>query len=223
MGLDALARDEKQLAAEAQKRAKEEAEAVLFAEAKLDLINEKEPTNGDKLISIIPYLFPLLDGLQYGRFILGQEDSGNPVVVVLAILYTLYQRIPFSGFVAFLSLSFLSGNLRLNRLIRYNMQQAIFVDIWLIVPGLLSGIYGLGMTALKAESPAGLGEIGNDAIFVILLLVLAYCTGSSLLGVAPDKLPFISQAVSDRMPTLDMFDKDGRMVQNKEEEKEDKD
>jgi len=220
--LDALARDEKKRAAEAAKRAKEEAEALLFAEAKLDLINEKEPTNADKIWSIVPYLFPLIDGLQYGRFILSQEDSSNLLVVALAILYTLYKRVPFSGFAAFLSLSFLSGNLRINRLIRYNMQQAIFVDIALIVPGLLSGIYGLAATALKVETPAGLGEIGNDAVFVLLLLVLAYCTGSSLLGIAPDKIPFISQAVSDRMPTLEMFDKDGRFVPTKKED-EDKD
>jgi hypothetical protein len=47
-----------------------------------------------------------MDGLQYGRFLLGAEGAeSNPFVVVVAILYSVYRAIPFSGFIAFFVVS----------------------------------------------------------------------------------------------------------------------
>lgn len=109
--LESLAREEKRLLAEAEAEAKRQEQEALLASAKLEFLNEKEPTASDRALSILPYLFPLMDGLQYGRFLLGADDAGaNPFVVILAVLYTLYRSIPFSGFVAFFALNFLSGN-----------------------------------------------------------------------------------------------------------------
>jgi len=102
------------------------------------------------------------------------------------------------------------------------MQQAIYVDIALIIPGFITGIAGL---ALGDQLPGAFAEISSDAVFFALLLSLGYCTVSSLLGIAPDKIPLISKGVSDRMPTIDMFDDEGRFVPpvREEEEKDDKD
>lgn len=224
--LEQLAREEKELARELAKQAEKDAAEAALAEARQNFLNESTPTNRDKLISCLPYLFPLMDGLQYGRFLLSAEGAeSNPAVVILALLYTLYRSIPFSGFAAFLALNFLSNNPRLNRLVRFNMQQAIFVDIALILPGILSGI---GQVALGALSPEAKelfpSELFSDAIFFTLLISLAYCSISSLLGYTPDKLPVISQYVSDRMPTIDMFDDEGRFVPRQfQENSEDKD
>jgi len=222
--LEALVREEKEVAAEKETEAKLAAEAQALAEARLNFLNEKPPTTSDKLVSIIPYLFPLMDGLQYGRFIFTQEQS-NPFVIALAVLYALYRSIPFSGFAAFLALNFLSNNPKLNRLVRFNMQQAIFVDIALFFPGLLSGLYGLILKGIGVETAPGFTEIFSDAIFATLLLSLAYCTASSLFGVEPDKLPLISESVTKRMPTIDMFDEEGRFVPRefRDEEEENKD
>ena len=220
--LEQLVREEKRLAAEAQKQAKLEEEQAALAEAKLAVLNEKPPTTSEKFLSILPYLFPLMDGLAYGRFLLNGDDAGsNPVVVVLAVLYAIYRSIPLSGFIAFFALNFLAGTPSINRLIRYNMQQAIFIDIALFFPGLLGGLIG----ALNLNFPTAISELSTDAIFVSLLLVLGYCSVSSLFGATPDKLPFISQAVNDRMPTIDMFDDNGQFVprQFREEDEGDKD
>lgn len=211
--LEALAREEKRLAAEAEQEKKRQEQEALLAEAKLEFLNEKEPSMSDKVVSILPYLFPLMDGLQYGRFLLGAEGAdANPFVVILALLYTLYRSIPFSGFVAFFALNFLSGNPSLNRLVRYNMQQAIFIDIALFFPSLLIGLGGLIAGGAGSPITAAAGEIFSDVMFGTLLLTLAYCAGSSLLGKEPDRIPLISGAVKDRMPTIDMFDNDGRFV-----------
>ena len=225
--LEALAREEKRLAAEAEQEAKRMQQQALLAEAKLEFLNEKEPTLSDKIVSVLPYLFPLMDGLQYGRFLLGSDSAGeNPLVVLVAILYGLYRSIPFSGFVAFFALNVLSGNPSLNRLVRFNMQQAIFLDIALIFPSLAIGLGGILSGSAGSPVSNAAGEIFSDVIFASMLLTLLYCTVSSLLGIEPSGIPIISQSVKDRMPTIDMFDADGRFAplpRKDKDEKSDKD
>lgn len=210
--LESLRREEKRLAEEAKKQKLQDEQAELLAAAKLDFLNEKPATMTDRVVSILPYLFPLMDGLQYGRFLLSASDDSNPFVLVLAVLYSLYRSIPFSGFVAFFALNFLSGNPSLNRLVRYNMQQAIFIDIALFFPSLILGIGGLVAGGAGGGLPQGVSGLFSDVMFGTLLLMLAYCAGSSLLGREPDGIPLISDAVKDRMPTIDMFDDEGRFV-----------
>jgi len=220
--LDALVREEKRLAREAADQAKREEEQAALAEAKLEMLNEKVPTNQEKVLSIIPYLFPLMDGLAYGRFLLSDEGvMSNPIVAAIGALYLLYRSIPFSGFIAFFALNFLGGNPSLNRLIRFNMQQAIFVDIALFFPGLLGGL--LGAVGITKNLPQAFTVLSTDAIFASLLLVLGYCTVSSLLGFEPDKIPLISNNVKDRMPTIDMFDDEGRFIPRQDREGESQD
>jgi hypothetical protein len=223
--LEALSREEKRLAAEAKKMAQKETEVSALAQAKQAILNDGAPTNADKVLSVIPYLFPLMDGLQYGRFLLaGEGADSNPFIIIVSILYTLYRTVPFSGFIAFFTLNFLQGNPGLNRLIRYNMQQAIFLDIALFFPGLLFGLSGLILGGANIELPAIVTQISTDAIFVSLLAALGYCAASSLLGIEPNKLPIISSAVGDRMPSVDMFDIDSEgNIFAKPREREEKD
>ena len=224
--LESLAREEKRLAYEAEQEKKRQEQEALLAEAKLEFLNEKEPTGRDKIISVLPYLFPLMDGLQYGRFLLAGQDegTGNPFIVILAVLYSLYRSIPFSGFAAFFALNFLSGNPGINRLVRFNMQQAIFLDIALFFPSLLVSLGGLIAKGANVQLPAAAGELFSDVMFGTLLLTLTYCAISSLLGKEPSSIPLISNAVRERMPTIDMFDDAGRFVpeeRNKDEKKDD--
>jgi len=214
--LDALAREEKEMAAEAVKQAQVEEEKARIEAFKLEMLNDAPPTTTDKLISILPYLFPLMDGLQYGRFLIldieNTSNGDNPVLLGLAVLYTLYRSIPFSGFLAFFAINFLSANTRINRLIRFNLQQSIFVDLALFFPGLLTGIGAVALSTLGVSVPSNFSEIGADAVFYVLLATLAYCSISSLIGIAPDKIPIVSQAVLDRIPDVDWFDEEGRLI-----------
>jgi Chloroplast import apparatus Tic20-like/EF-hand domain pair len=221
--LDALVREEKALARQAQEEAKQQEAAVKFIQAQLELINDQPPTTADKILSVLPYLFPLLDGLQFARFLV-LENPNNVFSALIAITYGLYRAIPFGGMISFFALSFLSGNPRINRLIRFNMQQAIFVDIALFFPGLLAALYSLVGQGLGFSLPPSVTELGTDSIFAVLLLTIAYATVSSLLGITPNGIPIISQAVEDRMPTVDMFDEQGRfnprLPKQKKEEKD---
>lgn len=221
--LDALVREEKLAAKQALDDAKQQETAMKLIQAQLELINDQPPTTSDKILSVLPYLFPLLDGLQFARFLV-LENPDNIFSSLIAITYGLYRAIPFGGFIAFFALNFLAGNPRINRLIRFNMQQAIFVDIALFFPGLLAALYSLIAQAFGNALPPSVTEIGTDAIFGILLITIAYASISSLLGITPDKIPILSKAVNDRMPTVDMFDEQGRFNPRRRlnEEKDDK-
>ena len=208
--LDRIIRDEKTSAIEAQQTAKKEAEAAAFAAAKMELINDREPTLSEKAISILPYLLPLLDGLQFGRFLLEGQD--NPLIAILAAFFILYRSIPLSGFIAFFALNILSNQLGINRLIRFNMQQAIFLDVFLFIPGFIASVGALVLNGLGVTIPAIAAQIGNDAIFVTLVAAIGYSVVSSLLGITPDKIPGVSDQVNARIPTLDMFDEQGRFT-----------
>mmetsp|Transcript_4226 Transcript_4226/g.6309 ORF Transcript_4226/g.6309 Transcript_4226/m.6309 type:complete len:401 (-) Transcript_4226:78-1280(-) len=219
--LEKLVREEKRLAQEAKNLALKEQKEAELAQARLEILNDKAPTATDKVFSVVPYLFPLLDGLAYGRFLLVSEQAqANPVVFAIATLYALYRSLPFGGLIAFFILNFFSGNPKINRLVRFNMQQAIFIDISLFFPSLLTGIIGLALAAAEVELPSSVVQLSTDAIFLVILATLGYCTVSSLLGIEPNKVPIVSKAVSDRMPSADMFDIDseGRIIPKKPEE-----
>jgi len=220
--LDALAREEKQQALDKAKAAKQEEEAAKFLQAQMDLINDGPPSAQDKILSVLPYLFPLLDGLQFARFLV-IENPDNPVAGIIALLYALYRSIPFGGFIAFFALSSLSGNPRINRLVRFNMQQAIYLDIALFFPGLIAAVYSLIGNGLGFQLPPAATEVGSDVLFVTLLVTVGYSMVSSLLGITPDKIPLISDAVNNRMPTVDMFDSSGRFNPRNEKDDEKKD
>ena len=220
--LEQLIQEEKQQARDAEAAAKREAEMAKLAEVRMNLLNDKEPTAQDKIISVLPYLFPLLDSLQFGRFLL-VENPENPFVLVLALLFTLYKSVPFSGFIAFLALNVLSGNPGINRLVRFNMQQAIFLDIALFFPGLIGAVLALIAGGAGVQLPTAFTELGSDLIFGALLLTIAYASISSLLGLTPNKIPLISQAVEDRMPSIDMFDDEGRFTPRNMREQKDED
>lgn len=225
--LEAFSREEKARAREAAIEAQKEEEAAKAFEARVAILNDKEPTQNDKIISILPYLFPLMDSLQFGRYFI-IDNADNPLVGILALLFAAYRSIPFSGFLAFIALNTLSNNPGLNKLVRFNMQQAIFIDIALFFPGLIGALFGAlgGMAGVSV--PQVINQAGSTAIFGALVLVVTYASISSLLGVTPDKIPLISKAVEDRMPTIDMFDDEGRFVprqmregENNDDEKKD--
>lgn len=205
--LEGLIRDEKAAAVEAKKQAKKEKEAAILAEARANILNDGPATNKEKILSTIPYLFPLMDGLLFGRFLL--TDTDNPAVQILALIYTLYRNIPFSGFVTIVAFNILSNNVGINRLIRFNMQQAIYLDIALFIPSFIASIYSL---VIKDGVPETLTQIGSDAVFVTLIAVIGYSVVSSLFGATPDKLPGISNYVNQRMPTIDMLDENGQFI-----------
>ena len=92
------------------------------------------------------------------------------------------------------------------------MQQAIYLDIALFIPGLIASLNGLVLGGLGVQIPEAVSQIGSDAVFVTLLVAIGYSVASSILGITPDKIPFVSDAANRRMPTIDMFDAQGKFI-----------
>jgi hypothetical protein len=209
--LDALVREERALARQRAREVQAQAEAAELAQARMELVNDKPPSAADKIVSVLPYLFPLLDGLQFARFFIeGNQD--NPLAIAAFVAYALYRSIPFGGFLSFFGLTFLSENPKVNRLVRFNAQQAVFLDIALFAPALIAALGAGLLNQVGVSLPASITELSNDAMFLALLAAIGYSTVSSLLGETPNKLPFISKRVEDRMISPDLFDENGRFA-----------
>mmetsp|Transcript_1070 Transcript_1070/g.1765 ORF Transcript_1070/g.1765 Transcript_1070/m.1765 type:complete len:420 (+) Transcript_1070:61-1320(+) len=212
--LDQILQDEKDLAFSAKREAEEAKLAAEKAEAIAELINNQTPTQADRILSGLPYLLPLLDALPYGKNLI--ENTGveySPFFQVFALLYNVYQTIPFSGLIAFFSLNVLTNNLRLNRLIRFNIQQAILIDIALIFPGILGAVIDIGARSVGIAIPGEVSLACSSLTFAAVLALFLYSVASSWLGIEPDKIPIISARVKRRVPTtkefVNMFDEDG--------------
>ena len=221
--LDQIARQEQEIARQAAKSAQLEAEMTKEAETRLALIsesiNEKEPTNAEKALSVLPYLLPLMDSLQFGGHLLAAHQD-NPLVLGLANLYQLYRSVPLGGFVAYFMLSTLGNNLGINKLVRFNMKQAISLDIALFIPAIIATIGAfLAGGGGGIELPTGVAEMSQDAAFIAMLTLIGYSSVSSLLGTTPDKVPFISDRVTQQMPSIEMFDEQGQFIQREEDGK----
>mmetsp|Transcript_4955 Transcript_4955/g.11832 ORF Transcript_4955/g.11832 Transcript_4955/m.11832 type:complete len:392 (-) Transcript_4955:90-1265(-) len=209
--LDFIVREEKAVALEEAKRVKQMEEEKQVQEMRMALVNDAEPTASDKVVSVLPYLFPLLDSLQYaGPWVTSHPD--NALAQAAALVFTLYRSISLSGFLAFFALSFLSSDLSLNRLVRFNIQQAIYLDFALFVPGLMAALLGAVGSGLGLPGTGVVTEYLSDGVVLGTLATIAYASATSLLGSTPDQVPFVSGAAKSRMVTPDMFDEEGKLV-----------
>jgi hypothetical protein len=206
--------DEKDAAFIARRQAAAAKLAAEKAEAIAELINNRPPTRADRILAGLPYLLPLLDALPYGRTVI--EATGlqyNPIFAIFALLFTIYQTVPFSGLIAFFALNVLTNNLRLNRLVRFSIQQAILLDIALIVPGILGAIIAFAARSLGGGVSTEIAGAASAGLFLTYVGFFLYGVGSAWAGVEADRIPWISERVKRRVPTtkefLAMFDEEG--------------
>ncbi|KAL7542985.1 hypothetical protein ACHAXR_013286 [Thalassiosira sp. AJA248-18] len=141
----------------------------------------------DRALSCLPYLIPLIDGDRYGRFLfytvpaLGMADS-----LLLGPFKSIYYSIPFGQLIFFIGLSVLSRNPDLSRPLRFNMQQALILDIALIFPSLLG--------RLPFPMPGVLVNSGSNFVYIAMVASVGYSIVSNLAGKVPDRIPVVSEA-----------------------------
>mmetsp|Transcript_18982 Transcript_18982/g.36854 ORF Transcript_18982/g.36854 Transcript_18982/m.36854 type:complete len:119 (-) Transcript_18982:498-854(-) len=99
-----------------------------------------------------------------------------------------FESIPFGGLVFFIGMSLFTRNPNLSRFVRFNIQQALLLDIALIVPGLFG--------PLTKTFPVELQILGTNFIFYAWVLVVGYALFSNAQGKAPDQVPLLSDAAS---------------------------
>lgn len=110
----------------------------------------------------------------------------------IAALLLAFRSIPFAGLVAFFGLQVAAGNPSLNKLVRFNMRQAVNLDIALILPGLM-GVVINAAAGHDAYKLLPIAEAGSDIMFVTACLCVIYSVVASALGRFPNKLPILGQ------------------------------
>ena len=152
-----------------------------------NLSNDDEIPIPDRLLSCLPYVLPLLDGSQFGVYMYQRiPPLGMAKHFLLDPMLHLYTAIPFGGLLLFVGFSFLGRNQNLPRLIRFNIMQAILVDIALVFPELFGG-------AAKAL-PLAVVEPSTNFIFYAYAFTVGYCLLWNLRGIKPGGIPWISNA-----------------------------
>ncbi|CAM9138886.1 unnamed protein product [Pylaiella littoralis] len=167
-----------------------EAEAAVVASP--GEVNDGPATTADKALSALPYLLPLSDGIVLAAHLFGAFPEQTAWAQPLAVVLLALRSLPFANLIGFFGLSIGSSNPQINKLVRFNMQQAINLDIALILPGVL-GALSAGLLGQDAFKLAPFANAGSDVVFVALLAAVAYSVGTSATGSFPNKLPLLGR------------------------------
>lgn len=155
-------------------------------------LNDDTATSVDKALSALPYILPLSDGMVYAQHLFQAFPAQTAWAEPVAGLLLAFQNIPFGTLVAFFGMSILASNPSVNKLLRFNMLQAINLDIALILPVLLEPLASTSLTH-DAYKLAPISNAASDLLFVALLAAVVYSIGSSATGTLPTKLPLFGR------------------------------
>lgn len=149
----------------------------------------------ERLLSILPYLLPLLDSLSFGKYVFAKVPVlANILLAPLFPLYTVYRGVPFFAFGVFLLLFiFVVRNTNISRYIRFNTYQALILDIALILPQLFEGVNSGGFI------PASIVEVCSTAVFYAIAFAIIYAVVTNAKGQIPDEIPGVSASVYQQM------------------------
>ena len=143
----------------------------------------------DRIFAALPYLLPLIDALQFGRFLFNQFPALQILFIPLLPVIQIYQTVPFASLIIFFALFLLVvRNERINHFIRFNTMQAILIDIVLMVCGLVLPFL------LRAIPITLVVETLFNVVFLGVLAAFIYSVAQSLLGRYAE-IPTISDAV----------------------------
>lgn len=147
------------------------------------------PPIWQRLLAALAYLLPWSDALPFGQSLFGLFPVLQWLTLPALPVLLLQQAVPFGGFLLFLVL-FLAvvRNAKVPYLIRFNVLQAILVDILLI-------LVSLAFRVLLA--PLGIGfalRTLSNTVFLAALLLVAFGVIQSLRGQEAE-VPSLSQAV----------------------------
>ena len=148
----------------------------------------------DRVLSAVGYFLPLLDGMQYGRFLFSQFPSIEVIFRPIFPLLRLYSSIPYANFVVFFTIYLaLVKNPSFPRYVRFNAMQACVLDVLIVIPLIVQRI-------LSPKSGFGLDLLilFYNAIFVSLLVTVVFGMVSCVLGKIL-RIPFVADAADNQL------------------------
>ncbi|XP_038905184.1 protein TIC 20-v, chloroplastic [Benincasa hispida] len=162
---------------------------ILTVRSTGDNNNSNSADGPDRLISAICYFYPFFDGVQYGKYVITQYAPFQVLIQPLVPAIRVFKSFPLNSFLVFLTLYFVVvRNPNFSRYVRFNIMQAIVLDVLLIFPDLLERSFnprgGLGLDLVMSL---------DSTVFLFLLICLIYGSSSCLLGQIP-RLPIVADA-----------------------------
>lgn len=149
----------------------------------------------DRLISAASYFFPLLNGVQYGRFLMAQYPILTVPLKPIFPLLSLYHSVPYASFISFFAVYLgIVRNPSFSRYVRFNALQALVLDVLLVLPLLIQRIFSPGRTGLGMKLTIWM----YNGLFVFVVACFVYGVVSSVLGKTP-YLPFVGEATGRQL------------------------
>lgn len=141
----------------------------------------------DRLGSALVYLLPVLDGINYGHFLFSYfPEVSRPVFSLINPILSVYKSNAFIPLFCYLALIYVGRNSNLPRFTRFNIQQAVVLDVAIVLPSII--------LALLENAPLYVQEPISNLFFFCLVASVGYAWVSIARGIRPTEIPIISQA-----------------------------
>jgi len=197
---DAREEAERARAARAANEGKKEPVIVTRA-ASANSSDEDSVGGAERAIAALSYLLPLLDGLKYSKFLLMQFPLFGLALLPLKPAIDVWYGLGFLQIAVFFGLYLgVVQNQNMKYFTRYNAQQAVLLDILLIVPDVLARL-AAGMGGDDALLTGGPGlevqVLMYNTVFLYVYLSSVVGVGASALGKTV-KLPLVGDAAESQ-------------------------
>jgi len=142
-------------------------------------------SQGTRILACLAYILPIVDCYQFGLYLVQLFPFLTPVFALLAVPNAILNLIPFGlGTLIFFAAWLLAAsNRELPRLLRFNLQQALLLDIAAFTVNIIGSVFSGGMTM---DPTTGL------VCFVTLIAAIVYACSRNVNGEYPDGIPVIS-------------------------------
>ena len=153
------------------------------------IIDEGEIRGPDRIKSCLPYMLVMIDGDIFGKYIYERVPPlGMLDYVLLRPIVEGVQAVPFLGIILFSIFALGPRLTNQSREVRFNAQQAIFLDIAILFPTLI------GESLADANLPRAALEPAANFVWYAYISAVVYCVSSNLRGKIPNQIPWFSNA-----------------------------
>jgi len=162
---------------------------------------EEEYDFSERAIAALVYMLPLLDGLKYSKFLFMQAPALSLALLPIAPFIQLWGSLGFLQVIVFFG-TYLGvvQNQNMKRFVRFNAQQAVLLDVLLIVPDLLTRTF----QGIDGSGPTGGVGLQAEIIFFNTVFMFTYlsCTVGAVQSARGKtiKLPLIGDAAEAQQP-----------------------
>mmetsp|Transcript_35925 Transcript_35925/g.82489 ORF Transcript_35925/g.82489 Transcript_35925/m.82489 type:complete len:388 (-) Transcript_35925:163-1326(-) len=154
-----------------------------------------------KILSALAYLLPLAEALQFAVPLFNMAPALALLFAPAILVNYLITTIPLGGLICVLIFTTVAQNRDLPRSLRFNLEQAVLMDIALLFPS-----FFYAGASLSGYSAASLGI--SVFTFVLVFIAVTWCVIKILTrGEIPDDIPIISKAAKNFIDGGTFFDR----------------